>query len=142
MGYDQIGAHVRSRAELMWARNRPLACRPPIPSVGDTVYFRSNDFMPDLILGRVIGINDYDLADPNLWEFDESPQRFGAISSVADPWPLIVLDIGKRYLVETREARLWMAAGWLSLDWQKYWRPIHDVGVDKEGGSGGDDSHV
>lgn len=118
---------MRSRAELEWARERPLACRPPIPNMGDRVLYRTNDFFVELLAATVITVIDYDLADPNLWELDDdSSLSSSLVHPVADPWPILILDVGKRHMVETRESRLSGSAGWLPLDWQKYWRPFHD----------------
>jgi len=116
--------------ESAWARNRPLTERPAIPSVGDLVCYRHNEWSPEVEQIQVLEVQDAgDRADPNLWHTvrdingavllaaDGTP----ATEPVADPWPWLLFrrDPLSTRLTMAREARLRGSAGWLPLDWRQ-----------------------
>lgn len=123
-----IGRDHRGPQEIAWAQNRPQAYRVPLPAVGDTVLWRSNDWF-DPIPGRVVAVG-IDPASPSLL--------------LPEPWPTLQLlvqpdyhpskrDVSgvvfagsakpRAYLVNCQEARLLGTAGWLPLDHENRFHP-------------------
>lgn len=126
------------RIEVSHATNRPYAERPPVPRVGDELFYRRNYWDQDPVRARVVWVQDLDdREDPNLWALvrdhngnpilDAGVPRYGR---AADPWPEVRLrgewaDPGstphEREAI-TREARLRGSPGWLPLNWRE--RPV------------------
>lgn len=135
------------QAEFSHARNRPLSERPPLPKVGDQVWYRRYDWChnpatgeveePELVV--VVEVQDPDdttlachlpdigmVRDLNLWHLvrDNLTGRPRVDEHgewlyvhVADPWPWVRLRRPNGMLAETRESRLRGSAGWLPLDY-------------------------
>lgn len=131
--------------EVTHARNRPHPERPPLPGLGDRVWYRRYDWDRDPVTGSrvppveatIIDVQDLDdRTDPNLWQeirnLRGQPMRTvgGAPvhQVVADPWPWLHLRLDEvrkpdgglmRYgeIVQTRESRMRGSAGWLPLDY-------------------------
>ncbi len=143
---DEIGTRgvPWEHAEVAWATNRPLSERPPLPSVGERVWYRRHEWnrdaqgrevLPELAeVVEVQPVNDTSLVDhdpdigrtrdPNLWHLVRDAQGkplrdAGQVryAPVADPWPLVTLRRANGLIEQTREARLRGSAGWLPADY-------------------------
>ncbi len=122
-----------TRAEFDWAHDRPARCRVPVPTEGDTVFYRHDPWAAPTE-ARVEWVQPADdLDDPHLWDVqvDEHHrpllhQGRPVMKPKLDPWPLLRLKT-RFGLVDTREARLRGAPGWLPLDWESRWRPVPEV---------------
>lgn len=107
-----------SAGEYRWARQRPVADRTPIPSVGDEVLYRHAPWEPP-VPADVLHVQPFeDMADPNLWSDIDGPEGMPIWVPAVDPWPLLTLRAHGYGRVKTREARLRGSPGWLPLDWQ------------------------
>lgn len=122
----------RSLYEGLWARNRPADQRPPAPKPGDLVLYRANGWGP-LVDAQIVAVwwrcedgfdNTIQLRSPDPW-----PR---VRLAVAEPPPAAKILAGKlapgsvartATLVDTWEARLEGAAGWLPLDHERWPRP-------------------
>jgi hypothetical protein len=114
--------------EIVWARNRPYVERPPIPQVGDRLYYRHDEWSRDVEEITVLEVQSLEYRDdPNLWH--QVKDQWGVpiidgrtprMSRVADPWPWIVFrrDPLSDRATRSRESRLRGSAGWLPLDWR------------------------
>ena len=134
------------KIEQVHARNRPHHERPPLPKVGDKVWYRHAHWERDPVSGAhippelvtVIAVQDLgEKDDPNLW----APLRTSLGMYVADtngqvhqpvpdPWPWVDLKrpdrrkadgslMGYGQTVRTMEARMRGSAGWLPLDYRQ-----------------------
>lgn len=126
------------RIELSWAKNRPFTERPAVPSPGDRVFYRRNDWDQDPLLVTVLEVQDpNDKSDPNLWQalrnyhgqLLRDPLGRPLYKLLPDPWPWIRVqwweEAGKEDVERqgvTREARLRGSPGWLPLNWRD--RPV------------------
>lgn len=122
-----------TRAEFDWAHSRESRHWVPVPTEGDTVLYRHDPWATptEATVEWVQPADDID--DPHLWVV-QTDERGGVLlhhgqpvmAPKPDPWP--VLRLKTRFgPVETREARLRGAPGWLPIDWQARWRPVPHV---------------
>lgn len=128
---DEAGTRIVpwSPREVAWARRRPGPHRTPLPQVGDTVWYRHDNWGPvsEATVLAVQSLEDVD--DPNVcrWQPDDAGNlvlldgRPVALAAF-DPWPKLTLQTryGRCF---TREARLRGSAGWLPDGWETRWRP-------------------
>ncbi len=126
---DELGTrHVPwERIEVTWANNRPHHERPATPVIGERVWYRHDEWSPDVILVTVLDVQPADdMDDPNLWRIIRDaygqPILDAGVPRRAphpDPWPEIMFRRaeGSDRLTCAREARLRGSAGWLPLDW-------------------------
>lgn len=140
-GYQQVPGDgvLHSPLEYEWARRRRGDHRPPLPSVGDELFYRHNGGSPNVYRIEVTWVQSLeDMDDPNLWYFQTDPdgrpvmmEGRQVLARAYDPWPLIravlleptrdhgsSLDLAAGRMIETREARMRGSAGWLPLDWE------------------------
>jgi hypothetical protein len=146
---DEIGTRMApwEQAEFSHAHNRPPAERPPLPAVGEQVWYRRYDWNTDERTGEhhepelvtVVEVQPPDdtaltcnlpevgpVRDLNLWHLVRDnwtgrplydPSGQLRYVHVADPWPWIRMRRPDGMIAETREARLRGSAGWLPLDY-------------------------
>jgi hypothetical protein len=133
-----------SPEEFAWARLRPPAFRLPPPHPRQRVLYRHSywgpvidavvEAAPDLDqLPRVDELLALGDLDENVWSVLRHPMTgevlydglgLPRIVQLPDPWPVVTLKVAGRWRrVDTREARLRGAPGWLPLDWRDRWRP-------------------
>lgn len=141
-GYLQLPAEgvLHSPLEYEAARRRPASQRTPLPAVDDELFYRHNGGSPNVYRIVVTWVQSLeDQSDPNLWYFQTNPdgspfliEGQQVLARAWDPWPLIRarllepthdwggsnLDLAAGRIIETREARMRMSAGWLPLDWE------------------------
>jgi hypothetical protein len=130
---DELSTRVIPYApvEGAYARNRNLDERTPVPAVGDTVYYRHNEWDAEVVEAEVLAVQSMDdLHDVNLWRlvrdnltgapvYDNGQPR---MVKVEDPWPWVMLKPEGHPTTQTWEARLRGSAGWLPLDYRE--RPL------------------
>jgi len=123
--------------EGAYARNRDPAERPPIPAVGDVVYYRHQEWDTEVVKAEVLAVQSMDdLHDENLWRLvrdnltghpvlDDGKPR---MVKVEDPWPWVMLKPEGHPITQTWESRLRGSAGWLPLDYrQRRIRLPHEI---------------
>jgi hypothetical protein len=138
-----------SAEEIYWARRRPEQHRTPIPRTDDWVLYRDDQWSTELWRARVLQVQSmtdehpdwgHPREDANMFIFRADvplvPDGHGGLLDVPedwfephpDPWPVLRLRIyppnRTPRLVDTREARVRGAAGWLPLDWRARYRPV------------------
>jgi len=127
---DEIDTRVIpiERIECSYARNRNPAERPPIPKVGDTVYYRHEEWDREVVRAEVLEVQSFDdLHDENLWRLvrdnftgqpiiDSDGPR---MVRVEDPWPWLVIRPEGHPVTKTWESRVRGSAGWLPLNYKE-----------------------
>lgn len=127
-----------SQEEYAWAHARPPRHWVRMPALGDTICYRHDPWgeVTDADVMWLQPLDDVD--DPHV----HSPvlengrplllEGRAVMAQKPDPWRL--LRIRTRYgLVETREARLRGAPGWLPRDWRARYRPLEQPVIDGSG---------
>jgi hypothetical protein len=129
---EQDSRHVPWQPdEYAWAHDRPSRHRVRMPDVGDTVYYRHDDWT-EPVEATVVWVQPIDdVDDPNLATPTQDQLTGDLVLHEGRPVMALKVDPWRRLhlktpfgVFDTREARLRGSPGWLPLDWRNRHRPV------------------